>query len=118
MRAKPLPVHRDGSNRKDPEHRDLPEQRQPAQKGFESQLLAALSALDPSLPVFVEAESRRIGSVQLTDTMLTMIRTSPCLRIEASTAARVEFLLRDYAKSLRADGREADAAAMEARSLH
>ncbi|HWS25435.1 MAG TPA: serine/threonine-protein kinase, partial [Xanthomonadales bacterium] len=44
--------------------------------------------------------------------------------IEANGASRrqgdpqLPDLLRDYAKSLRADGREADAAAMEARSLH
>ena len=32
--------------------------------------LAALLALDPARPVYAEAESRRIGSVQLPDALL------------------------------------------------
>jgi len=75
---------------------NLPGQPQPSQKGFESQLLAALSVLDPTRPVFVEAESRKIGRLQLPDALLEAIRRAPGLRIEASLAARVEFLLRDY----------------------
>lgn len=75
---------------------NLPGQPQPAQKGFESQLLAALSALDPAQPVFVEAESRKIGRLQLPDALLEAIRGAPGLRIEAPLPARVEFLLRDY----------------------
>ena len=75
---------------------NLPGQPQPAQKGFESRLLAALSAFDPTQPVFVEAESRKIGRLQLPDALLEAIRGAPGLRIEASLAARVEFLLRDY----------------------
>ncbi len=75
---------------------NLPGQPQPTQKGFESQLLAVLSALDLSRPVFVEAESRKIGRLQLPDALLDAIRGAPGLRIEASLQARVEFLLRDY----------------------
>ena len=75
---------------------NLPGETQPSQKMFESRLFMALRGLDPERPVFVEAESRRIGSVQLPDAMLTAIRSSPGLRIEAGTAARVAFLLRDY----------------------
>ncbi|MCF8199715.1 MAG: tRNA 2-selenouridine(34) synthase MnmH [Sulfuritalea sp.] len=75
---------------------NLPGQAQPAQKGFESQLLAALSALDPAREVFVEAESRKIGRLQLPDAVLGAIRSATGLRIEAPLQARVEFLLRDY----------------------
>jgi tRNA 2-selenouridine synthase len=75
---------------------NLPGQPQPAQRGFESQLLAVLSALDLSRPVFVEAESRKIGRLQLPDALLEAIRRAPGLRIEAPLPARVEFLLRDY----------------------
>jgi tRNA 2-selenouridine synthase len=75
---------------------NLPGQPQPAQKGFESQLLATLSALDLARPVFVEAESRKIGRLHLPDALLNAIRGAPGLRIEASLAARVEFLLEDY----------------------
>ncbi len=75
---------------------NLPGQPQPAQKGFESQLLAALSVLDLTRPVFVEAESRKIGRLQVPDALLEAIRSAPGLRIEAPLAARVEFLLQDY----------------------
>jgi tRNA 2-selenouridine synthase len=75
---------------------NLPGQPQPAQKGFESQLLGTLSALDLRQPVFVEAESRKIGRLQVPDALLEAIRGAPVLRIEAPLAARVEFLLQDY----------------------
>ena len=75
---------------------DLPEQRQPAQKGFESMLFAELSRFDPARPVFVEAESRKIGRLQVPETLLEAIRGANGLRIEASLPARVGFLLRDY----------------------
>jgi tRNA 2-selenouridine synthase len=75
---------------------NLPGQPQPTQKGFESQLLAALSALDRAQTVFVEAESRKIGRLQLPDTILAAIRGAPGLRIEAGLDARVEFLSHDY----------------------
>jgi tRNA 2-selenouridine synthase len=75
---------------------NLPGQPQPAQKGFESLLLAAMQALDPARPVYVEAESRKIGRLQVPDALLAAIRQAPGLRIEAALGARVEFLLRDY----------------------
>jgi tRNA 2-selenouridine synthase len=75
----------------------LPREKQPSQKAFETRLHTALTALDSQRPVFVEAESRRIGGVQLPDTLLAAIRSAPCLRIDATLAARVDFLLRDYA---------------------
>ena len=38
---------------------------QPSQKYFESQLLVALQGLDPSQPVWLEAESSKIGQIHL-----------------------------------------------------
>lgn len=75
----------------------LQNQEQPSQKKFDSRLHSALSTLDPKRPVFVEAESRRIGSVQLPDALIAAIRSADCVRIEASLPARVDFLLNDYA---------------------
>jgi tRNA 2-selenouridine synthase len=74
----------------------LPDAAQPAQKMFETRLYCALAAFDAQRPVFVEAESRRIGKLQLPDALIAAMRASPCLRIEASRAARADFLLRDY----------------------
>ncbi|MBI5785583.1 MAG: tRNA 2-selenouridine(34) synthase MnmH [Rhodocyclales bacterium] len=76
---------------------NLPDEAQPSQKAFETRLHAALTALEPQRPVFVEAESRRIGAVQVPDALIAAIRAAPCVRIEATVAARVEFLLHDYA---------------------
>lgn len=70
---------------------------QPAQKMFETRLVIALSRFDPSRPVFVESESRRIGRLHLPDPLLDAIRNAPGLRIEARREARVEYLMRDYA---------------------
>jgi len=75
----------------------LPGIPQPSQRMFESRLFAAFSGFDAASPVFVEAESRRIGNLQLPDALLDMIRAAPSLCIEAPVQARVEFLLRDYA---------------------
>ncbi len=69
---------------------------QPTQKSFETSLYLALQDFDPARPVYVEAESRRIGLLQLPDLLLEQIRSAPSLRLEVPLAARVEFLLRDY----------------------
>ena len=74
----------------------LPDEPQPAQKGFETALLLALQALNPARPVYVEAESRKIGNLHVPDALIERIRAGVCLNIEAPTAARVDFLLRDY----------------------
>lgn len=75
----------------------LPGEAQPSQKAFESALLLVLGAFDPGRPVYVEAESRKIGVLQVPDALIEIMRKSPCLTIEAGIDARVGFLLRDYA---------------------
>jgi tRNA 2-selenouridine synthase len=75
---------------------NLPDAPQPSQRMFETNLLAALARLDASQPVFVEAESRRIGSLQVPDALIFAMRAAPCIRIDACRPARADFLLRDY----------------------
>jgi len=75
----------------------LPGQAQPSQKAFETALAAALAGLDPSRPVYIEAESSKIGRISLPQALLDRMRASPCVEISASFAARQDFLLRDYA---------------------
>jgi tRNA 2-selenouridine synthase len=75
---------------------NLPDAPQPSQKMFETRLYAQLLALNPGQPTFIEAESRRIGQVTLPGSMIDAIRSSPCLRVQAGMAARVDFLMRDY----------------------
>jgi tRNA 2-selenouridine synthase len=76
---------------------NLPDEAQPSQRMFETRLFEAMGRLDANRPVFVEAESRRIGSVHLPNALIDAIRTAPCVRVEASLEARVDFLMRDYA---------------------
>src|SRR5574343_375408 len=75
----------------------LPGQPQPTQKWFETSLLQALLNLDPERPVYVEAESRKIGNLHVPEALIRQIRTGECLNIEATLDARVDYLLRDYA---------------------
>jgi len=75
----------------------LPGQPQPAQKAFETQLAHQLDALDPARPVFVEAESVRIGRLSVPRPLLDRLRAAPCIEIAATAEARLAYLLRDYA---------------------
>ena len=75
----------------------LPDRPQPTQKAFETALFDALARLDAARSVFVEAESRKIGRIQVPEALIQRMRASPCVVIDASRAARLEFLVRDYA---------------------
>jgi tRNA 2-selenouridine synthase len=76
---------------------DLPGVAQPSQKAFETRLAQALGALDLSRTVWVEAESRRIGRLSLPEPLLARLRASPVVEVAATPAARLDYLLRDYA---------------------
>lgn len=69
---------------------------QPSQKLFESRLYAALSALDLTRPVVVEAEASRIGRLTVPPALWAAMKAAPSLRLSAPFAARVERVLRDY----------------------
>ncbi|MCG2600118.1 MAG: tRNA 2-selenouridine(34) synthase MnmH, partial [Achromobacter sp.] len=71
---------------------------QPTQKGFDTQLAARLRALDAARPVFVEAESRKIGAVALPDTLLAALHQGACIAVSASREDRAQFLQHDYAQ--------------------
>jgi len=76
---------------------DLPGVAQPSQKSFETAIHQVLTGLDPSRPVYIEAESRRIGRLRLPQAIFDAICAGRRLQIAASLEARVEFLLEDYA---------------------
>jgi tRNA 2-selenouridine synthase len=79
---------------------DLPGDPQPSQKWFESQLFDALGRLDASRPLFVESESRRIGSVQMPDALLAQMRIGRALTLVTPLEQRVALLKEDYAHFL------------------
>jgi tRNA 2-selenouridine synthase len=75
---------------------DRPDDPQPSQKWFESQLHAALAALDRNRVVYVESESKRIGSIQVPETLLDAMRGARCVRVETPLALRVALLKTEY----------------------
>jgi tRNA 2-selenouridine synthase len=75
----------------------LPDRPQPTQKSFETDLYGVLRTFDPARPVFVEAESRKIGRIQVPEVLIARMRESRCVAIEATREARLDFLVRDYA---------------------
>jgi len=81
---------------------DLPGDPQPSQKRFESELVAALASLDRARPVYVESESRKVGNLQVPETLLATMRAAPCVRVETPQPLRVELLMAEYAHFLAA----------------
>lgn len=75
----------------------LPDREQPQQKAFETAICTRLQGFDPGRPVFVEAESRKIGRLFVPEALILAMRRSDCIAIQATRSARLEFLLRDYA---------------------
>lgn len=74
----------------------LPGEPQPAQKLFETRIWDALRRFDTDVPVFVEAESKKIGQLQVPEALIVAMRASPCVRIATDVASRVDFLLAEY----------------------
>jgi len=75
----------------------LPNEAQPSQKAFDTALVGALRKFDPQQPVFVEAESRRIGAISLPVSLTEQIHRGTCIRVETARDERIRLLLQDYA---------------------
>ena len=69
---------------------------QPSQKGFETVLWNALRCLDPTKPVLVESESKKVGGVHIPDALMEKIRSGACIELRSSTQTRVSWLIREY----------------------
>jgi len=72
---------------------------QPTQKNFEAALWLKLREFDAQ-PVFIEAESRKIGKLSLPDFIFKRIREGRKVLVTGSTEARVHRLLSQYASCL------------------
>ena len=75
--------------------RDL-ESPQPPQKRFESLIYDKLLEFVESRPVYVEAESAKIGRLNVPLPLLAKMRESPVTEIVSPIASRVDYLHRDY----------------------
>ena len=76
---------------------NMPDEPQPTQKMFDSLLWSALRGFDVTRPVFVEAESKKIGRLRVPDALIEAMWASPCVVLEAPLATRVELLKAEYA---------------------
>jgi len=74
----------------------LPDAPQPTQKMFESLLWKALRGFDRKRPVYIEAESRKIGVLRVPEALIKAMWAAECIVLEAPAAARVQLLKQEY----------------------
>ena len=70
---------------------------QPPQRLFESHLHAVLSELDQARPVFIEAESNKVGQIHVPAALWAAMRGAVSVVADTNIKHRVAFLCRDYA---------------------
>jgi tRNA 2-selenouridine synthase len=75
---------------------NLPGAPQPPQKWFESLLWSALHQFDRAQPVFVEAESKKIGNIRVPQTLIAEMWEGACVKLEAPVELRVAMLMDEY----------------------
>ena len=74
----------------------LPGQPQPHQKGFESALLARIDQLDRARPVVVEAESSKVGELNVPPMLWKAMLAAPRIELAAPREARARYLTYAY----------------------
>lgn len=74
----------------------LPHEPQPTQKWFESRIWDQLRQFDPSKPVFVESESKKVGNLRVPGLVMERMRAAPCIALNLSRPNRVRLLMQDY----------------------
>ena len=73
---------------------------QPTQKHFDSLLLTAFDRLKADAPVWVEAESNRIGNVYLPSILWAKMQASGGIEVQVPTAGRIQHLVAEYANMI------------------
>jgi tRNA 2-selenouridine synthase len=74
----------------------IPGQPQPSQKRFDTLIWERLRRFDPSRPVFVESESRKVGNLAVPEVLMETMRQGECLRLALPDEERVALLMEDY----------------------
>jgi len=82
-----------------------PGRTQPAQRQFESQLFDVMRRFDPQRPVFIEAESNKVGERHIPPALWQRMRGAQSLQVTAPLEARVAFLVEDYHHVIAEPGR-------------
>ena len=81
---------------------------QPSQKAFETSLAVALQGLDPDRPVVVEAESSKIGRLNVPKSLWQAMLAAPRIVIDAPEPARAAYLAEAYREVIADPHRLAD----------
>ncbi len=74
----------------------IPGIQQPSQKWFDSSILAELMRFNPAQPIWLEAESKKIGERQLPTQLFEAMHSGTPFRIEAPMVERVKLWREDY----------------------
>ena len=74
-----------------------PDGEQPPQRLFESHLHAVLCGHDPARPVFIEAESNKVGQIHVPAALWAAMRGAVSVVADTKIEYRVAFLCREYA---------------------
>ena len=76
---------------------DLPGRPQPSQKYFDTLVLDTLRRFDPARPVWLEAESKKIGRLLVPEALTAAMRRAPTLHLSVPMTERVRLCREDYA---------------------
>lgn len=69
---------------------------QPTNEQFENQLALAWAKLDPEIPVWLEAESRRIGLCRIPDLIFDQMERAKVVEISRTRLERLDYLVEIY----------------------
>ena len=69
---------------------------QPSQKDFESKLVSLLERFSESVPIFLEAESSKIGYIKIPPSLWQKMKVSTHIELYAKIENRAEFLISEY----------------------
>ena len=76
----------------------LGEKAQPSIEQFENNLHELITQMDASKRIWLEDESRKIGSVFIQDHLWFQMRDAPMIQIELPLSERLDFLVQEYGK--------------------
>ena len=73
-------------------------QKQPSQKLFETLIYDKVKNLKTGEPIFVEAESNKIGNLHIPKEFWKLMKSSPQIEISAAVEQRAQFLVEEYSE--------------------
>jgi len=75
------------------------EQKQPSTEQFENNLFEHLLSLDFNQTIYLEDESRNVGSAWISDAFFKQMRKAPVLKLNVPENIRLDRLVKDYANT-------------------